>query len=190
MGFVVSKYKGRTSKVKDNLSEKYSVNDKIASKEIVVIGSDGSKKGMLSKEKALEMAAGENLDLVQVGVNNSVAIAKIMDFGKFLYAKKKQLSDAKKHQKVIQVKEVKMRPNIGDQDYETKLKQAVSFLKAGKKVKFTIQFRGRQMLVRNELGEKMFGRITNYLAEQEIGNLIQEKEQKSGAFWSRIYFVK
>lgn len=190
MGLIVSKYKGRNSKIKDILSEKYLVNDKIIAQEIMVIGSEGPKEGTYSKREALSMAAEEGLDLVQVGVKDSVAIAKIMDFGKFLYAKKKQLSDAKKHQKIIQVKEIKIRPNIGDQDFLTKLKQATNFLKSGKKVKFTLQFRGRQMLVRNELGEKMFERIINYLTEQKVGTIVQEKEQKNGAFWNRIYFVK
>ncbi|MFH1644075.1 MAG: translation initiation factor IF-3 [bacterium] len=183
------KAKGPKSQI-DNLAEKYLVNEDIKAKEVFIIGSDGEKKGIFPKQRALEMAVEEGLDLVQVGMNDAQVITKIMDFGKFLYAKKKQMADAKKHQKVLQVKEIKIRPNIGDQDYNTKMKQAANFLKTGKKVKFTLQFRGRQMLVKSELGQQMFDRITGYLKEQGFDNLIEEKDQKIGPYWTKIYFVK
>ncbi len=188
----MNKYKNKNHKNKDSLIEKYNVNENIRANRLFVIDSNGNKLGEMSKDEALRIAEEEGLDLVQVGggQEGKTVVAKIMDFGKFLYIKKKQMNEAKKHQKVIQVKEIKMRPNIGDQDYKTKLRQAVNFLKSGKKVKFTLQFRGREMIVKDELGSKMFERITNDLMDNEVGNLVEEKEQKSGAFWTKIYFVK
>ena len=83
-----------------------------------------------------------------------------------------------------------MRPNIGDQDYWTKLKKALEFFKEGNKVKFTLQFKGREISMMEGLGSKFFERITTDLHSQDVGTLVEEKEQRSGAFWSKIYFVK
>lgn len=186
-----NKYKGKNSRGElDRLADKYLVNEDINSSEMLVIDTDGEKKGVMSKQQALDLASGQRLDLVQVGLNDSTAIAKVMDFGKFLYNKKKQLGEAKKHQKVIHVKEIKLRPNIGDQDYKTKMKHAIAFLSEGKKVKFTVQFRGRQMIIKNELGNKMFARINNDIIEAGLTNLVEEKDQRGGPFWTKIYFVK
>jgi len=171
-------------------SSNYLVNEKIIESKVQVINQDGQNLGLLSKEEALSLAQEANLDLVQVGQKDSVVITKIMDFGKFLYTKKKQLSEAKKKQKIIQVKEIKIRPNIGDQDYNTKLNKAVEFLKEGKKVKFTLQFRGREFIMINELGNKIFSRVERDLTDRKLGTLIQEKEQRGGPFWSKIYYIK
>ncbi len=186
-----NKYRGSGSKGRLNgLAEKYLINTDIKANEVLFIGLDGEKQGVIPIQQALDAVAQDGVDLVQVGINDSVVITKAMDFGKFLYSKKKQLSDAKKQHKVIQVKEIKMRPNIGDQDYKTKMKHAIGFLKDGKKVKFTLQFRGRQMIVKNELGQKMFDRIKNDIAEEGFTKLIEEKDQRHGPFWTKIYFVK
>ena len=83
-----------------------------------------------------------------------------------------------------------MRPNIGDQDYNTKMKRAIEFLYDGKKVKFTLQFRGRQFIMINELGKNFFERINKDLEKQNFSNLIKEKEKRGGPFWSIIYFLK
>jgi len=117
-------------------------------------------------------------------------VTKIMDFGKFLYAKKKQLSDAKKHQKTMQLKEVKLRPNIDDQDYKTKLRRAEQFFREGKKVKFTLQFKGRQISMMSTIGPNIFNRITQDLAEKDLGSLVEEKEQRGRSYWSKTYFIK
>ena len=186
-----NKYSGNGPKGRLNeLSEKYLVNTDIKAKEVLFIGLDGEKRGIIPIQQALDLAAQNGVDLVQVGMNDSVVIVKAMDFGKFLYSKKKQLADAKKHHKVIQVKEIKMRPNIGDQDYKTKMKHAISFLQSGKKVKFTLQFRGRQMIVKNELGQQMFDRIKKDLEDHGFASLVEEKDQRHGPFWTKIYFVK
>lgn len=183
---------GRRGKSSESLGSKYLINDDIRAKEVFVISDDGEKLGVVSISEAINLAEDKGLDLVQMGKQSGdeAVVVKIMDFGKFLYSKKKQLNESKKHQKVIQVKEVKIRPNIGDQDYKTKLNRAVDFLKSGKKVKFTIQFRGREMIMKNELGRKMFDRIGLYLAEQGLSDVVEEKEQRGGPFWTKIYFLK
>ncbi len=167
------------------------INDKIIAKQLRVISEDGENLGVISKEEALARAAGAGLDLVKIGEHDSIVIAKIMDFGKSLYEKKKRSTEAKKHQKIIQVKEIKMRPNIGDQDFNTKFKHAVEFLKDGKKVKFTLQFRGRELLMMEDIGKRFFDRITKELEKESFGSsLVEEKEQKGRPFWFKIYFVK
>lgn len=188
----MSRFKPRyNSKVNSKLlASSYFVNEKIRVTELMVIDQKGENLGVISKNRALDLAEDAELDLVQVGEKDNVLIAKIMDFGKFLYAKKKQLSESKKKHKIVQVKEVKMRPNIGENDYQTKLKRAITFLKEGKKVKFTLQFRGREFIMIRELGRKFFNRIDKDLEEQELGSLVQEKEQRGGPFWSKIYYLK
>ncbi len=183
----MSKYRDNRNR---NESSQYITNDRIKAASIQVIDQNGTNLGVISKKEALSLAEGAGLDLVQVGEKDGAAVAKIMDYGKFLYVKKKQQSEAKKKQKIIQVKEIKMRPNIGDQDYNTKMKHAIEFLKSGKKVKFTLQFRGRQFIMIKELGNALFERIHKDLMEQDLGSLVEEKEQRGGPFWSKIYFIK
>jgi translation initiation factor IF-3 len=177
-------------KAKNDLNSKYFVNNQIKSTKVFVITDTGENLGLISKQEALDRAQEAGLDLVQVGKKDNTPVTKIMDFGKFLYIKKKQMADAKKHQKTIQLKEIKMRPNIGDQDYKTKLKKAVEFFGSGKKVKFTLQFKGREITMISTLGKKIFNRITQDLKEQEVGTLVEEKDNRSGAYWSKVYFIK
>ena len=169
---------------------KHFVNEQIRADRIMVIGDQGQQLGVLSRSQALMRAQEIGLDLVQVGENDGIPIAKMMDFGKFLYAKKKQLTEAKKHQKVIVVKEIKMRPNIGEQDYKTKLMQAVGFFAEGNKVKFTLQFRGREATMMNTVGPKFFERIAQDLNTQNVGSLVEEKDSRSGGFWTKVFYIK
>ena len=178
------------NKDKNNSSKRYIVNEQIRAREIRLIAEDGENVGLVSRQDALSRAQNVGLDLVMIGEKDAVVIAKIMDFGKFLYLKKKQQGEAKKKQKIIQIKEVKMRPNIGEQDYQTKFKRAIKFLQDGKRVKFTLQFKGREMIMKHELGNKFFDRIANDLEEQKLGSLVSEREQRGGPFWSKIYYIK
>lgn len=166
------------------------VNEQIRSNQVRLIDETGENVGVVSRQEALSRAESTGLDLVKIGEQGAIAVAKLMDFGKYLYIKKKQQAEAKKKQKVIQIKEIKMRPNIGDQDYLTKFNRAVGFLKEGKRVKFTLQFRGREMIMMNELGVRFFERIHHDLEEQDIGPLVSEKEQRGRPFWSKIYYIK
>ncbi len=171
-------------------AHKYSVNEFIRADKIMVINHEGENLGVLPKHQAINHAFSVGLDLVQVGEKDSTIIAKVMDFGKFLYEKKKQTSESKKHQKIVQIKEIKIRPNIGDQDYFTKLNHAVQFFAEGKKVKFTLQFKGREIAMMEDLGTRLFSRISKDLAEKNVTGLVEEKEGRAGAFWSKIYFVR
>lgn len=173
-----------------DLQSKYTINEQIRAEKIYVIDAVGGNAGLISRYDAIKMAEEASLDLVQVGERDGFPVAKVMDFGKFVYGKKKQMNDSKKNQKIITLKELKLRPNIGDQDYWTKLKKAIEFFQDGKKVKFTLQFKGREISMMDNLGSKFFERITTDLAGQQVGTLVEEKDQRSGAFWSKIYFVK
>lgn len=177
-------------KEQNSLQEKYRVNEYIGGDKCVVIDNEGNNLGVLPKRKTIELAQGVGLDAVQVGEKDDVPVVRIMDFGKFLYEKKKQLGDSKKHQKIMQLKEIKLRPNIGDQDFETKMKQAVEFFVDGKKVKFTLQFKGREIGMMNDLGPKFFERIKQYLELKGVGTLVEEKEQRAETNWAKIFFVK
>lgn len=172
------------------LNDGHLINEHIPDKQMFVITSRGENLGLVSRREAFDAAAAENLDLVKVGDRDGSAVVKIMDFGKFLYAKKKQTVKAKKAQKVIQVKEIKMRPKIGVGDYQTKMSQAVKFLAEGKRVKFTLQFRGRQPVSIREVGGEFFTRVMNDLKAHDLGTLLEEKESKSGRLWSKIIYVK
>lgn len=168
------------------------VNEKIRFDKMQVISSDGRNLGVLTRAEALNLAREEELDLVLLseGGSQGVPLAKVMDFGKSLYAKKKQLADAKKNQKTVQVKEVKLRPKIGEHDYQTKLNQAVSFLKEGKHVKFTLMFRGREAATRDQRGAELFSKIDQTFADAGLTKIISEKDSKSGSMWSRVYLLK
>ena len=169
---------------------KHFVNEQIRAERIIVIDQNGQNHGALARYQALACAQAAGLDLLQVGEKDGVPIAKLVDYGKFLYSKKKQLADAKKHQTVIQVKEIKIRPNIGDQDYKTKINHAAQFFLDGNKVKFTLQFRGREAMMMEEFGSKLFARIAHDLNERKVGALAEEKESKGGTLWTKIFYVK
>ena len=183
--------KDRFSRKTPEANAGYTINDKIKDKELRLITHTGENLGVVTREKALMLAKDVNLDLVMIGKGDFLQpVVKIMDFGKFLYERKKKQHESKKHQKVVQIKEVKMRPNIGDQDYQVKMKRAIKFLKDGKKVKFTLQFRGRQMIMMNELGSNFFSRVSKDLQEASIGQIVEEKESRGRPFWSKIIYIK
>jgi translation initiation factor IF-3 len=177
-------------KERNNDQQRYFVNETIRADSLLVIGDNGENFGIMSKRDAIFKARALELDLVQVGEKDGKIVAKIMDFGKFLYMKKKQLNEARKHQKVILIKELKFRPYIGDQDYKTKLNQAEQFFKEDKKVKFTLQFKGREIATMDEVGARFFTRINNDLTERKVGTILEEKESKGNGLWSKIYSVK
>lgn len=167
------------------------VNERIRARSVRLITHEGENIGVVSCDQALSMALDAGLDLVQIGkIEDEVPVVKIMDYGKFLYERKKKQHEAKKHQKVIQIKEIKLRPNIGEQDYRIKLKHAIAFLQAGKKVKFTLQFKGREKIMMQDVGRKFFFRISKDLESEGVQGLIEEKETRSKHFWSKIVAIK
>jgi translation initiation factor IF-3 len=104
--------------------------------------------------------------------------------------KKKKASTAKKNQTIIKIKEIKLRPKIGEHDYLTKMKQGIQFLKDGMRLKVTLMFKGRENSQKEELGRELFHRVDLDLKEVGFANLTTEQDAKAGPFWSRIYFVK
>jgi len=177
-------------KATNELASKYLVNEQIRAERIVVVGSQGENSGAVPRAQALAMAEQANLDMVQVGEKDGVPVVKLLNFGKFLYEKKKQMHESKKHQKEVQVKEIKIRPNIDEQDYQNKIKQAERFFKEGKKVKFTLQFKGRQMAMMDDLGSRMFERIARDLFSKNLGTLVEEKDNLNKAAWTKIFYLK
>ena len=117
-------------------------------------------------------------------------VAKIMDFGKALYAKRKQQAEAKKSQKIIQVKEIKMRPKIGEHDYQTKMNQAIDFLKDGKHVKITLMFKGREAAMREERGEELFRKIDESFANAGLTKIAARKRFEGRAIMVAGIFIE
>ncbi len=168
------------------------INDKIRFDKMQVISHDGSNLGILSRDEALQLARTSNLDLVLLTAagGDGMPVTKIMDFGKALYAKKKQAGEAKKSQKVIQVKEMKFRPKIGEHDFMTKMNQAIEFLNEGKHVKVTLMFRGREIGMKEERGKELFDKIAEAFEKAGLTKIFAEKDSKIGQLWSRIYYLK
>ncbi|NBD31096.1 MAG: translation initiation factor IF-3 [Alphaproteobacteria bacterium] len=140
------------------------VNDRIRAPEIRLIGPNGENVGVVSPDRAMTLAAEVGLDLVEISPNANPPVCKIMDFGKYKYEQQKRESEAKKKQKVIEVKEVKFRPNTDSHDYDVKMKNVTKFLEKGDKVKVTLRFRGREMAHQN-LGRELLERVAEDVKE-------------------------
>jgi translation initiation factor IF-3 len=169
------------------------VNQQIRAERVQLILQDGENIGVVNRGQALRQAEEAGLDLVMIAQagKEGVPVVKIMDFGKVLYEKKKKTIEAKKHQKIIQIKEVKMSPKIGEHDYQIKIKQAIQFLTSGKRVKITLSFRGREMTSKESRGAELFDKIQkNFEGHSWSSNLVQEQDSKLGKMWSRIYYLK
>jgi translation initiation factor IF-3 len=123
-----------------------------------LIGPDGDNVGVVPPDRALQMAGEAELDLVEISPNAKPPVCKIMDYGKYKYEQQKRESEARKKQKVIEVKEVKFRPNTDTHDYGVKLRNVTRFLENGDKVKVTLRFRGREM-AHQELGRELLQRV-------------------------------
>jgi translation initiation factor IF-3 len=140
------------------------VNDKIRAPEIRLIGADGDNVGVVSPDRAMDMAEAAGLDLVEISPNANPPVCKIMDYGKYKYEQQKRESEARKKQKVIEVKEVKFRPNTDTHDYDVKMRNVLKFLEKGDKVKVTLRFRGREM-AHQDLGRELLNRVAEDVKE-------------------------
>ncbi len=140
------------------------VNDEIRVPQVRLIDQNGEMVGVMSAREALIRAYDLGLDLVEISPNAVPPVCKILDFGKFKYEQQKKANEARKKQKVVEIKEIKVRPNIDDHDYEVKMKAMKSFISEGDKVKVTLRFRGREM-AHQELGVRVLERIRNELGE-------------------------
>lgn len=121
------------------------INEQIKEKELRIIGSNGEQLGIMSYKDAQDMADSKNLDLVKISPTAKPPVCKIMDYSKFKFDKAKKEKEARKKQKVVSVKELRLSPNIEKHDIQVKMKKAIEFLKNGDKVKISIKFRGREL---------------------------------------------
>ncbi|NBS45168.1 MAG: translation initiation factor IF-3 [Acetobacteraceae bacterium] len=140
------------------------INDEIRVPQVRLIDDAGEMIGIMSAREALIRAYDVGLDLVEISPNAVPPVCKILDYGKYKYEQQKKANEARKKQKVVEIKEIKVRPNIDDHDYEVKMKQMKNFIGEGDKVKVTLRFRGREM-AHQELGVKVLERIRGDLIE-------------------------
>ena len=136
----------------------HQINEEIRDKELRVIGADGSQLGIMTSSDALALAEEKDLDLVKIAPNAVPPVCKIMDYGKFRFEQLKKEKEAKKNQKVVEIKEIRMSPSIDTNDFNTKVKSAVKFLNDGNRVKVTVRFRGREM-AHTSLGQELLAKF-------------------------------
>ena len=140
------------------------INDAIRAREVRLIDETGQNVGVVSRFDAMERAAAAGLDLVEVSPDAAPPVCKILDYGKFKYQEQKKAAEARKHQKIVEVKEIKMRPSIDDHDYDVKMRAIKRFFDEGDKVKITLRFRGREM-AHQEIGFDLLQRVKADLGE-------------------------
>jgi len=140
------------------------INEEIRIREVRVTSATGEQLGIMATRDALHMAEEQHLDLVEIAPKAKPPVCRIMDFGKYRYEQQKKDKEAKKKQKVITIKEVKLRPNIEQHDFDVKLKNALRFVEEGNKVKVTIMFRGREMS-HQDLGRDVLQRVAEQLKD-------------------------
>ena len=142
----------------------HQINEEIRDKEVRLIGSDGEQLGIVSIQQAQDAAVEKGMDLVKIAPQAKPPVCKILDYGKYRFEQAKREKEAKKKQKVIEVKEVRLSPNIEDHDMETKARMAVKFLQGGDKVKVSVRFRGRE-LTRTEVGKVVLDQFVKSIAD-------------------------
>jgi len=133
-------------------------NREIRAREVMLIDQEGQNQGVKDVEEALRLAEEVGLDLVEIVPNATPPVCKILDYGKFRFLEQKKAAEARKRQKIVEVKEIKLRPGIDDHDYETKMKAVRRFFEEGDKVKVTLRFRGRE-LAHQDLGYALLNRV-------------------------------
>ncbi len=146
------------------ISKDWRINDEIRVKEVRLVSEDGEQLGIVPIREALAIAEEKSVDLVEVAPSAKPPVCRLMDYGKFKFEQSKREKESRKKQKIISIKEVKMRPNIEEHDFQVKAKNARKFLAAGDKLKFTIMFRGRQV-THPELGEKLCIKLAQELSD-------------------------
>ena len=166
-----------------NNSLSLNVNEKIRAREVRLINQNGENVGVMSAREALNIAREAGLDLLEISPQANPPVCKIMDYGKWKYEEQKKLSEMKKAQKVVEIKELKIRPNIDVHDFQVKIKAAQRFIADGNKVKFTVRFKGRE-ITNQDAGVELLNRV-----KAELGDTI--KVDKAPAMEGRqmIMFV-
>ncbi len=151
----------------NNKSNGLRINEMIRIREVRLIDDEGNQKGIVPTVEALRLAKEKDLDLVEVSPNANPPVCKILDYGKYRFEQEKKLRDAKKNQKVLKLKEIRMQPKIGSGDLDTKAKHVQEFLDEGDKVKVTIRFRGRE-LAHTELGYDVLNEVLKRLTSAYV----------------------
>jgi len=146
----------------------YQINEEITDKEVRMIDEDGTQLGIMSSEDAMKVAIEKDLDLVKIAPTSNPPVCRIMDYGKYKYEQAKRVKEVKRHQHVVEVKEIRMSPSIGINDFNVKLKNGLKFLKEGDRLKVTVRFRGREM-AHTDIGEKLLTKFADECAE--FGNV-------------------
>ncbi|OJF95748.1 translation initiation factor IF-3 [Alkalibacterium sp. 20] len=152
------------------------VNDRIRTNEVRLIGKDGEQIGVIQTKEAMRLAEEARMDLVLVSPNAKPPVARIMDYGKFRYEQQKKEREARKNQKVVNIKEIRLSPTIDDHDFNTKLRNARKFLEKGDKVKVSIRFRGRA-ITHKELGRVVLERMADEASDISV---IESKAKMDG----------
>ena len=158
------------------IKQELPINGQIKAKEVQVIGDNGEKLGMLPISRALEIAEEKKMDLVLVSPNAQVPVCKIMNYGKYKFEQDKKEKEAKKKQKVLETKELRITPNIEEHDFGFKSKNARKFIEDGNKVKITVRFRGRE-LNNVKLGEDV---LNQFITELEDVAVVEKKPKLEG----------
>jgi translation initiation factor IF-3 len=147
------------------------INDEIRSREVQLIDQNGTNHGIKDFREAIAMAEEAGLDLVEISPNSVPPVAKIMDHGKFKFQAQKKAAEARKKQKIVEIKEIKLRPMIDDHDYDVKMRSMRRFFDEGDKVKVTLRFRGREM-AHQELGQQLLNRV-----KDDIGTIAKVEQE-------------
>lgn len=142
----------------------YQINEDIRDKEVRLIDEAGEQLGIMSTEAALQIAVDKNMDLVKIAPGSNPPVCKVMDYGKYRFEQSKREKEAKKNQRVIEIKEIRMSPSIGDNDFNVKLRNGQKFLTAGDRLKVTVRFRGREM-AHTSIGEQLLKRYAESCAD-------------------------
>ena len=142
----------------------YQINEEIKDKEIRLIGEDGAQLGIMSSTQAFEIAVEKELDLVKIAPTSNPPVCKIMDYGKYRFEQAKRDKEARRNQHIVEVKEIRMSPSIGVNDFNVKLKNGQKFLKEGDRLKVTVRFRGREM-AHTDIGEGLLKKFAEECAE-------------------------
>lgn len=140
------------------------INEDIRAREVHLIDKDGANKGNVPIAEALAFAQAAGMDLVEISPNATPPVVKLLDYGKYKYQEQKKQAEARKKQKVVEIKEIKLRPMIDDHDYDVKMRAMQRFFEEGDKVKVTLRFRGREM-AHMELGTKLLDRVKEDVAK-------------------------
>ena len=142
----------------------YQINEDIKDKEIRLIGEDGTQLGIMTSAAAFQIAVEKELDLVKIAPTSNPPVCKIMDYGKHRFEQAKRDKEARRHQHIVEVKEIRMSPSIGINDFNVKLRNGQKFLKEGDRLKVTVRFRGREM-AHTDIGEKLLTKFAGECTE-------------------------